>query len=160
VSRKTLNSGGASTTKSPAAAPIKIQIQPSVQLETHQRLQFEVKKSKRRFTQGDLIDQAVKSYFSDSNKSINAQLFRRLDAMTEKLDAQRHESLVLVEAFHLFVGEFMTLTNDLPEASRVAAEREGQIRLNRFVEKLAEILDGEFSALGYTARLTSKPNKP
>ena len=133
--------------KSPTKNPLRIQIRPSVRFETEQRLQFEIKKNKRRFTKGDLIDQAVKSYFSDSNKSISAQLFRRLDTMTEKLDAQRHESLVLVEAFHLFVGEFMTLTNDLPEASRVAAEREGQIRLNRFVEKLTKVLGGECSDL-------------
>ena len=117
----------------------KPRVRAYVDHDTYAKLQFAT--SRPHVTISDTVNNALKVYLSDEWKfeQDNAVL-RRLDQMTRQVEMSKQKANVMSEAFALFVRYYLTITPQIPQAQREAANALGEDRFNRYKEHLKTVL--------------------
>lgn len=93
-------------------------------------------------SESEIVDKALAAYFSyEHEDKRDGAIIRRLDRMSRQMEGEKRDHLVNAEAFGLFVRYFLTVIPPVPDKDRRAAQAQGAIRYETFLESLQTILE-------------------
>jgi hypothetical protein len=97
---------------------------------------------RKRVTQAQVVETALNSFLSpDGSERMEAAFSRRIDKVMRQLDKLDYRSELNAEALALFVRFWLTANPALPDAARAAAQAQGKVRFEGFVEALARKME-------------------
>jgi len=84
-----------------------------------------------------IVEDALTLWYSeDREHAQNNPVLRRLDRLSRRDESHTRKLAVMSDAFALFVRYFLTVIPQVPKERRVAANDEGALRYERFIENL------------------------
>lgn len=91
--------------------------------------------------ESEIVDRALAAFFSkEYEDKRDGALIRRLDRMSRQFEDLKRKQIISSEAFVLFVRHYLTVIPPLDEASKSAAQSQGQARYEGFLESLKAVL--------------------
>ena len=98
---------------------------------------------RKRATQASIVETAIASFLSpDGSERMEAAVTRRLDRLTKQNERLEFQIEVTNETLALFVRFWLTANPPLPDTATGAAQTQGKMRYEAFVEALARKLEG------------------
>src|ERR687898_1837912 len=93
--------------------------------------------SRKRMPQALVVETALASFLSpDGANRLEAALARRLDRMSRQIETLERHVTITNEALALFIRFWLTSTPKLPDTAQAAAQTNGRVRYDCFVEAL------------------------
>ncbi len=97
---------------------------------------------RKRATQASIVEAAIASFLSpDGSERMEAAVTRRLDRLSKQNERLEFQIQVTNEALALFVRFWLTANPPLPDTAMEAAQAQGKVRYDGFVEALARKLE-------------------
>ena len=117
---------------------MKPRIQPYISRDNHERLQTLGRHPNT--SESRIVDEALTAYFSGAADTIGGHaILRRLDRLTRQFDRLEQKALGQGETLALFVRYFM-VTPPVPKEAQEAAQAQGDVRFESFLDQLARDL--------------------
>lgn len=119
---------------------VKSQINPNIDIELKKTLVLYAQK--KRVPYSEVVEAALNDYFDpDNEERRQAIVFRRLDALTRKIDNLSLDNNILSEAFALFIRNYLARLPDVPSEQAQTFVSRKEKNFNEFLSALSDSLE-------------------